>query len=234
MSETETSAQHPAVFFKRDVSQIDFPDPAAAPFGDVVAVGGNLHPLNLRRAYARGIFPWPIEGWPLTWFSPRERAVIEFATLKVPRSLAKVWRRAPFRLTIDAAFSEVIRACAEVTRADGQGTWITPDMFSAYRRLHELGYAHSVEAWEGGALVGGLYGVDAGGAFAGESMFHLRPNASKLALLYLIEHLRGRGLAWLDIQVMTPHLEALGARTITRDKFLEKLAAARARQLALF
>ncbi|MDQ1523873.1 MAG: leucyl/phenylalanyl-tRNA---protein transferase [Pyrinomonadaceae bacterium] len=234
MSETETSTQHPALFFKRDVSLINFPDPRDAPFGDIVAVGGNLHPLNLERAYARGIFPWPIEGWPLTWFSPQERAIIEFANLKVPRSLSKVSRRAPYRITIDAAFPEVILACARVKRADEQGTWITPDMFRAYCRLHELGHAHSVEAWENDVLVGGLYGVDAGGAFAGESMFYLRPNASKLALLHLIEHLSARGLDWLDIQVMTPHMRALGARTVTRCEFLERLAAARARKLKLF
>jgi leucyl/phenylalanyl-tRNA--protein transferase len=234
MSETEIPTQHPAIFFKRDVSLIDFPDPRDAPFGDIVAVGGNLHPLNLLRAYARGIFPWPIEGWPLTWFSPRERAIIEFEHLKVPRSLAKVRRRAPYRFTIDAAFPEVILACARVKRAAEQGTWITPDMFRAYRHLHELGHAHSVEAWQGDALVGGLYGVDAGGAFAGESMFYLRPNASKLALLHLIEHLQRRGLDWLDIQVMTPHLQALGARPIMRCEFLEKLAAARLRALKLF
>jgi leucyl/phenylalanyl-tRNA--protein transferase len=213
---------------------INFPDPRDAPFGDIVAVGGNLHPLNLQRAYARGIFPWPIEGWPLTWFSPQERSIIEFENLKIPRSLSKVRRRAPYRLTIDAAFPEVIRACARVKRADEQGTWITPDMFRAYCRLHELGHAHSIEAWEGDRLVGGLYGVDSGGAFAGESMFYLRPNASKLALLHLIEHLQGRGLDWLDIQVMTPHMQALGARTITRREFLEKLAAARLRSLKLF
>ncbi|HZH90370.1 MAG TPA: leucyl/phenylalanyl-tRNA--protein transferase [Pyrinomonadaceae bacterium] len=234
MSETETATQHPAVFFKRDVSLIDFPDPREAPFGDIVAVGGNLHPLNLRRAYARGIFPWPVEGWPLTWFSPQERSIIEFDNLKVPRSLSKIRRRAPYRFTIDAAFHEVILSCARVKRADEQGTWITPDMFRAYCRLHELGHAHSVEAWEGDSLVGGLYGVDAGGAFAGESMFYLRPNASKLALLHLVDHLRQRGLDWLDIQVMTPHMRAFGAREITRGEFLEKLAAARSRSLKLF
>ncbi|HYP02153.1 MAG TPA: leucyl/phenylalanyl-tRNA--protein transferase [Pyrinomonadaceae bacterium] len=234
MSETETSIQHPAQFFKRDARLINFPDPRDAPYGDIVAVGGNLHTLNLLRAYSRGIFPWPIEGWPLTWFSPQERAVIEFRDLKIPRSLAKVKRRAPYRLTIDAAFRDVILACARVKRPDEQGTWITPEMFRAYCELHELGHAHSVEAWEGDALVGGLYGVDAGGAFAGESMFFLRPNASKLALLRLIEHLQSRGLDWLDIQVMTPHMQALGARIVTRDEFLERLAAARARNLKLF
>jgi len=235
MSETDTSYRHPAEFFKRDVDLIRFPDPRDAPYGDIVAVGGNLHTFNLLRAYARGIFPWPIEGWPLTWFSPQERAIIEFKDLKVPRSLSKEKRRAPYRITIDKAFSDVIHACARVKRADEQGTWITPQVFRAYCGLHELGHAHSVEAWEGdGTLVGGLYGVDAGGAFAGESMFYLRPNASKLALLHLIEHLNARGLDWLDIQVMTPHMEALGARIVTRDEFLDKLAAARARNLNLF
>jgi leucyl/phenylalanyl-tRNA--protein transferase len=234
MSETDTSYLHPAEFFKRDVELIRFPDPRDAPYGDIVAVGGNLHTLNLLAAYERGIFPWPIEGWPLTWFSPQERAIIEFRNLKVPRSLAKVRRRAPYRLTIDTAFRAVILSCARVKRADEQGTWITPQMLQAYCRLHELGHAHSVEAWDGDTLVGGLYGVDAGGAFAGESMFYLRPNASKLALLHLIERLEMCGLDWLDIQVMTPHMKALGAHIVTRAEFLDKLAAARLRRLKLF
>ena len=234
MPETDISETCPAEFFKRDVDLIRFPDPRAAPYGDIIAVGGNLHASNLLCAYASGIFPWPIEGWPLTWFSPQERAIIEFKDLKIPRSLAKVKRRAPYRITIDVAFTNVIHACARIKRAEEQGTWITPQMFRAYCSLHELGHAHSVEAWEEDMLVGGLYGVDAGGAFAGESMFYLRPNASKLALLHLLEHLQQRGLDWLDIQVMTPHMAALGARTVTRDEFLEKLAAARARKLNLF
>ncbi len=233
MPMTESLNQHPARFFKRE-GVLAFPDPRDAPYGDIIAVGGNLHPENLLNAYRQGIFPWPIEGWPLTWFSPQERAVIEFEDLKVPRSLAKMHRRAPFQLTIDRAFRTVVDACAGVKRAHETGTWITPEMTRAYVELHALGHAHSVEAWEGDTLVGGLYGVDAGGAFGGESMFFLRPYASKLALLHLLEHLRQRGLAWLDIQVMTPHMQALGARTITREEFLEKLAAARARNLKLF
>ncbi|HKP72319.1 MAG TPA: leucyl/phenylalanyl-tRNA--protein transferase, partial [Pyrinomonadaceae bacterium] len=193
------------------MSLIDFPDPRDAPFGDIVAVGGNLQTCNLLNAYARGIFPWPVEGWPLTWFSPQERAILEFADLNVPRSLAKVRRRAPYRITIDRAFGQVILTCARIKRTHEVGTWITPQIVRAYTELHALGHAHSVEAWEGDALVGGLYGVDAGGAFAGESMFYLRPNASKLALLFLVEHLRARGATWLDCQVMTPHMAALGA-----------------------
>jgi leucyl/phenylalanyl-tRNA--protein transferase len=200
----------------------------------IVAIGGDLHPENLLLAYQQGIFPWPIEGWPLTWFCPPKRAILEFRELRIPRSLAKIRRRAPFRFTIDRDFRAVIMACAKRQRPGQRGTWITPGMVRAYCDFHAQGHAHSVEAWEGETLVGGLYGVDAGGAFAGESMFYLRPNASKLALLYLIDHLAERGLDWIDIQVMTPHMEALGARDISRAEFLAKLAATRARRLKLF
>jgi leucyl/phenylalanyl-tRNA--protein transferase len=199
-----------------------------------VAIGGNLQPENVMEAYRRGIFPWPIEGLPLVWFSPRERAVLEFADLHIPRSLRSARRRAGLRFTIDANFSAVIRACASIERAGETGTWITPGIIRAYSELHRRGFVHSVEAWEGDALVGGLYGVEADGAFAGESMFYLRPNASKLALLFLIEHLSSRGLDWLDIQMLTPHMELLGAKLITRDRFLEKLAHTRSRGLKLF
>jgi leucyl/phenylalanyl-tRNA--protein transferase len=234
MSATDERGQQPAVFFKRTDARMEFPDPRRAPFGDIVAVGGNLRPANLLAAYRRGIFPWPIEGWPLTWFSPRERAVLEFRDLHVPQSLARARRRASFRFTFDQDFAGVVRACAEAARPDQAGTWITREIYENYTALHALGGAHSVEVWEGDLLVGGLYGVDAGGAFAGESMFYLRPNASKLALLRLVEHLSSRGLAWLDIQVMTPHMHALGAKLIDRDEFLDRLDAELARGVTLF
>ena len=179
--------------------------PRHAAYGDIVVIGGSLNAVNLLSAYRQGIFPWPIEGLPLTWFCPRERGVIEFKDLHVPRSLARIKRRAPFRFTIDQDFGAVIRACAKAKRAGEEGTWITPEMIRAYCDLHERGHAHSVEAWEGDRLVGGVYGVDAGGAFSGESMFFLRPNASKLALLYLIEHLAARGLQWMDIHDDAAH-----------------------------
>ena len=213
---------------------IKFPDPREAAYEGIVVLGGELNVPNLLNAYRRGIFPWPIDGCPLTWFCPAERAVLEFKDLHVPRSLRREQRRAPFRFTIDQNFRAVITCCARVRRAGEAGTWITPRMLRAYCELHAAGHAHSVEAWAGAELVGGLYGVDAGGAFAGESMFHLRPNASKLALLFLIEHLRARGLDWLDVQVLTPHLAALGAKEIGRDEFLAKLAEMRARGLKLF
>jgi leucyl/phenylalanyl-tRNA--protein transferase len=201
---------------------------------DIVAVGGDLEPATLVAAYRRGVFPWPVEGLPLLWFCPRERAVLDFAVLHVGRSLARARRRTPFRFTVDAAFAGVIEACATAPRPGQESTWITPAMRAAYVALHRAGIAHSVEAWRDDTLVGGIYGVDAGGAFGAESMFHGETDASKLALLHLVDHLASRGLDWLDVQVMTPHLERLGARPIPRAAFLERLARTCARGLRLF
>jgi len=209
-----------------------FPDPRRAR-GDIIAIGEDLSPGTLRDAYRHGIFPWPHDELPLPWFSPRRRAVIFFNELHVGRSLRRSAKRSSFRFTIDEAFEPVMRACASVPRED-QGTWIGPEIIRAYTRLHNEGDAHSLEVWEGNELVGGLYGVDAGGVFTGESMFHVRPDASKLALLHLIEHLRSRGATWLDCQIMTPHMRALGAREIPRLQFLDLLAEAQARALRLF
>ena len=211
-----------------------FPDPREATPDGIVAVGGRPEPALLAEAYERGIFPWPVEGYPLLWFSPPERGLLFFDELHVPRSLARERRRTRLTFTIDRAFERVISACASVERAHERGTWITPWMIRGYCEFHRRGRAHSVEAWEGEELVGGVYGVDAGGAFAGESMFRLRPNASKLALLFLVEHLRARGLDWLDIQVLTPHMEAIGARLVPREEFLSLLSRTRARGLKLF
>src|SRR5262245_37299787 len=201
---------------------------------DIVAVGGDLAPETLLAAYRAGVFPWPTEGLPLLWFCPRSRAIIEFDALHVGRSLARARRRTDLHFTIDADFGAVIRACAEVPRPEQEGTWINDEMIEAYERLHCLGIAHSVEAWRGGDLVGGIYGVDSGGAFAAESMFHRESWASKLALLHLVEHLRSHGLDWLDIQVMTPHMLHLGAREISRREFLALLRRTRRRELLLF
>ena len=216
------------------MSLIHFPDPEQTAVEGIVVIGGELNTANLIEAYRRGIFPWPIDGWPLPWFCPEERAIIEFEELHIPHSLLREQKRTPFRLTIDEAFREVVEACANSTRKDDVGTWITSDVIRAYSKLHDFGQAHSAEAWDGDKLVGGIYGVDPGGAFAGESMFYLRPNASKLALLHLIGHLRERGLDWLDIQVMTPHMRAFGAKCITRREFLRRLESALARGLKLF
>ena len=207
-----------------------FPDPRYSR-SDVVAIGGDLRVATLRDAYRHGIFPWPHEGLPLPWFSPRRRAVILFDELHIGRSTQKAARSAPYTFTFDHAFDRVIDSCAATDRPDQDGTWIGPEIMAAYIALHRAGDAHSIEAWEGKALAGGLYGIDSGGVFTGESMFHLRPNASKLALLFLIGHLRDRGSTWLDCQVMTPHMKALGAKEILRARFLDMLAEAQARRI---
>ena len=210
-----------------------FPDPRFAR-GDVVAFGEDLRVETLRDAYRHGIFPWPHDGMPLPWFSPKRRTVILFDELHVGRTLRKARKRTELTFTIDRAFADVIRECASTPRPDQDGTWIEPNIIEAYTRFHEAGDAHSVEVWDGDALAGGLYGIDSGGVFTGESMFHRETDASKLALLFLIDHLRSRGATWLDCQVMTPHMEAIGAREITRARFLGMLAAAQARNLRLF
>lgn len=230
------------------MSVIAFPDPRTFEYarwvraGDylypadgVVHYGGKLSIENLQNAYRMGIFPWYTEGIPLPWHCPDERAILEFADLKVPRSLEKVRRKRELSFTIDKDFPAVIRECARAYRPGQNGTWITDEFETTYLELHAVGMAHSVEAWDaGGELVGGLYGVDSGGVFCGESMFYKYPNASKLAVLFLIDHLRSRGSTWLDSQVMTPHFEALGAKEIDRDDFLDKLNATQVLNLNLF
>jgi len=213
---------------------VGFPDPRTADADGLVAVGGDLHPQTLLLAYRRGIFPWPLQGFPLLWFCPAERGILEFQELHLPRSLARARRRTSLAFTIDTAFAQVIEACAATSRPAQDGTWITPPIIRAYVRLHQLGIAHSVEAWRGNCLAGGIYGVEVDGAFAAESMFYREPNASKLALLYLIDHLSARGLDWLDIQILTPHLERLGAKSISRDAFLGRLRRTRTHGRRLF
>lgn len=210
-----------------------FPDPRYAR-GDVVAIGDDLRLETLRDAYRHGIFPWPHEDVPLPWFSPRRRTVILFDELHVGRSLRKAQLRSGFTYSIDRSFEDVIAACAESPRGDDTGTWISPRIIAAYTKLHRAGDAHSVEVWRDGALIGGLYGVDAGGVFTGESMFHRAPDASKLALLFLIDHLRTRGASWIDCQVTTSHMTALGAREIPRRQFLDMLAEEQAAERSIF
>ena len=217
----------------RDRELIQFLDPENAIDG-IVALGGPLTTTNLLRAYVRGIFPWPINEYIVPWCCPEERGILEFHDLHVPRRLERTRRNSNFAFSIDRAFPDVIANCATVRRKHESRTWITRQMIRAYCELHRQGHAHSVEVWEGSELVGGLYGVDAGGSFAGESMFSLRSDASKLALLFLIEHLAARGLDWIDIQMVTPHLEALGAKTISRAAFLARLAATQNLNLTLF
>lgn len=227
---------------------IEFPNPRTHKFYDYVMVGayyydahdiinfgGDLTVENLRYAYRQGIFPWHIDGLPLPWFCPEHRAILKFSEIHIPKSLRKAYAKTDFTFTIDRDFEAVIRNCSKAKRKDGYGTWITPDFIRAYCEFHADGDAHSVEVWDSSdELVGGLYGVDAGGVFCGESMFFLHSNASKFALLHLIEHLKKRGSTWLDAQVMTPHFRVLGAREIDRERFLDKLEETQSLNLKLF
>lgn len=202
-------------------SAFAFPDPRQAE-DDVVAVGGDLAPGTLLRAYRNGIFPMYLEDGRLGWWSPTERAILPLDGLKISRSLRRSCRR--FKVSVDADFEAVIRGCAHTRRSGG---WITPDFMDAYIDLHRLGWAHSVEVWNvDGLLAGGLYGIGIGGLFAGESMFHLERDASKVALVHLLVVMNERGGRLLDVQWMTPHLESLGAVTVGRDSYLTMLAEA--------
>ncbi len=202
---------------------------------DVISFGTPLTVETVREAYLKGIFPWFTEGLPLPWHCPESRAILEFADLRVPRSLVKEQRKGSFEFSIDKEFRTVMHECALAYRPGQRGTWITPQFEEMFTELHIRGMAHSVEAWDkGGNLVGGLYGIDAGGVFCGESMFYKAPNASKLALLFLIDHLKSRGSTWLDTQVMTPHFEAFGAKEIDRNVFLDKLKVTQNLELDLF
>lgn len=203
---------------------------------DIISFGEPLTVETVKEAYGKGIFPWYIEGIPLPWFCPKKRAILDFADLHIGRSLGKERRKSRFTFSIDKDFHEVIHACAE-SRRDGQsgGTWIKEDFIRVYGEMHNEGIVHSVEAWDAnGNLAGGLYGVDAAGVFCGESMFFRQPNASKLALLFLIDHLKSRGSTWLDAQVMTDHMKALGSKDIDRADFLYKLKETQSLNLRLF
>ncbi len=213
---------------------VNFPDPRTASPEGIVAIGGDLHAESVLAAYRQGIFPWPVENLPLLWFCPPERAILRFDRLHVPRSLARSRRRCGFRFAFDEAFDQVIEACASTPRPGQEGTWITDEVLGAYIHLHDLGIAHSVEAWDGSRLVGGAYGVAVDGAFAAESMFYRESEASKLCLLHLIDHLRQRGLHWMDVQTMTPHMQRLGAELIDREKFLALLRSTRGLGLGIF
>lgn len=207
--------------------EFSWPSPDPTDEIGLVALDYNLTPDRLISAYRHGIFPWPDSApfSPIPWVCPPRRAILEFTSLHIPHNLRRSQRTlAGLRFTIDTAFEAVIRACAAAPRPGQRGTWITPPMIAAYVEVHRRGHAHSVEAWDGQTLVGGLYGITAGDVFTGESMFHRKTDVSKLCVLRLIEHLRSRGATWLDIQQLTPHFALLGAREISRAEFLAKLA----------
>jgi len=191
----------------------------------LLCAGGDLSTARLLEAYRRGIFPSYSEGQPILWWSPDPRAVLIPAEFRVSRSLGKTLRNRGVETTLDRAFAEVVAHCAD-PELRPEGTWISPEMQSAYLELHRLGHAHSVEAWLGGRLVGGLYGVALGRVFFGESMFSLERDASKVALARLVREAVARGVELIDCQVTSPHLESLGARSIPRAEFRARLSRA--------
>lgn len=197
-----------------------FLDPEHADAEGLVGVGGNLSPRLLLEAYRRGIFPWFDENSPILWWSPDPRAIFELDGLHVSRRLARTVRSGKFTVSLDRSFGEVIRGCAD---RPNDGVWITPEMIAAYTRLHELGHAHSVEVWHHGQLAGGVYGVTVGGLFAGESMFTRVRDASKVALVHLIEWLQQRGYQLFDVQFVNEHTSRLGAIEIPRREYLRRL-----------
>jgi leucyl/phenylalanyl-tRNA--protein transferase len=203
------------------------PDPATGDddAGGVVGFGADLKPSTLVDAYRRGIFPWPHPGVATPWFSPDPRAIIPLDCLHVSRSLRQRLRRCGWSTTVDAAFEAVVAACA--ARPTGEGTWIGRDMEQSYVRLWRMGWAHSLEVWDGHALVGGLYGVAVGGCFTGESMFHRFTDASKVALVDLVARWAEAAGAFIDVQLPTPHLTSLGAVEVPRAEFLRRLEAVR-------
>ncbi len=188
----------------------------------LLCAGGDLSPRRIIDAYSQGIFPWFSEGDPILWWSPDPRMVLFPAELKVSRSLRKTLARGAYETRVDTAFGAVIEQCA--APRDGQsGTWIVPEMVAAYTDLHERGFAHSVESWRDGELAGGLYGIQLGNVFFGESMFSRAPDASKVALVRLVERLRAAGVGLIDCQQATAHLASLGAREIPRAAFAKLL-----------
>jgi len=205
-------------------------DTALSEPNGLLAAGGDLAPPRLLAAYRRGIFPWYAEGEPILWWSPDPRMVLFPSELRISRSLAKTLKNADYELRCDSDFAAVMAACA-APRAGAGGTWISPEMRAAYLRLHQMGYAHSVEVWTGGLLAGGLYGVAIGAVFYGESMFSRMRDASKIALAHLCRHLEQHAYAVIDCQMNTAHLASLGAREIARRDFaalLERHSGSRA------
>ena len=205
---------------------IRFPDPRRAGAREVLAIGEDFRPGTLLTAYRAGIFPWPHEtddGEVVAWFSPRRRTVLPLDRLDWSRSLRRTLRKHPFRITVNHAFRDVMIACGSERE---HGTWIIPSLVDGYVALHELGWAHSLEVWEGDALVGGIYGVVLGTAMCAESMFHRRTDASKIAFATLAERMRDAGYTLFDAQVMNPHLASLGCVEVPRGAYLDRLAEA--------
>jgi len=207
--------------FKLDDNEVVFPNPALADPDGLLAIGGDLRPERLILAYHNGIFPWFSEDDPICWYAPVERCVIFPEEVFISKSMSRLLLRNAFHVTYDQAFKEVIENCAKIGRRDQDGTWITADMQSAYIELHKRGYAHSVEIWQEGTLVGGLYGVQINSVFCGESMFSKVSNASKVALIWLCKN---RNLSLIDCQLPNDHLMSLGAKMIDNHMYSQYLS----------
>lgn len=203
--------------------ELYFPSVEKASPEGLVAIGGDLSPERLLLAYRNGIFPWFEDDEPILWWSPPERMVLFFDRLKVSKSMRNIMNRDMFTVTCNKNFREVINNCRNIEREGQDGTWITNEMVEAYCRLNELGVARSYEVWHEGNLVGGLYGIDLGHIFCGESMFSLMPNASKVAFITVARQLQKQGYRLMDCQVHNPHLESLGANEIPRQEFIRYL-----------
>lgn len=211
-------------FFRLVPGSLDFPSPHLAGPDGLLAIGGDFRPERMIAAYSQGIFPWMVYSGEPVWFSPDPRMVLEPRRLHVPRSLAKIVRRGDFEVRVDTAFSEVMRQCSLIKRPGQRGSWITRRYMEGLQDLYALGLAHSVEAWQGGELVGGLYGMAIGQAFFGESMYALKPDASKVAFITFVRELAAWGCELIDCQQETEHLKRFGADAWPRARFLEALA----------
>lgn len=205
------------MYYLLDENELVFPHPSLADEDGLLAVGGDLSIERLLLAYENGIFPWYNEDSPILWYAPLERFVLSPAKIRISKSLQQVLRSNKFQVTIDKDFSSVIKNCAVISRKDQDGTWIVSDMQDAYNRLHEAGYAHSVEVWQGEELVGGLYGVQIGKVFCGESMFSKVSNASKIAFVHLAKNF---GLSLIDCQIPSDHLRKMGTELIPQEEYL--------------
>jgi leucyl/phenylalanyl-tRNA--protein transferase len=214
-----------------------FPPVEYADEDGLLCWGGEATPETLRLAYRAGVFPWPHEGLPLLWFAPPLRGILFLDEFKLNSRTRRYLRAQNFEIRVDTCFRRVMRACGQPRRYQGEwetGTWVTKEIMRAYTSLHESGEAHSVEAFQDGQLVGGLYGVSWGGYFCGESMFYREPNASKAALAWLVEYLQFKGAGWIDCQLLTPHFEVMGAREVPREEYMVMLEQALSADIRLF
>lgn len=203
-----------------DKYSYSFPDPTLACDEGILAYGGDLSTTRLITAYTRGIFPWYNKSDPILWWSPNPRFILDINELKVSKSLQKTINKRIFEIKFDKNFEQIMIECSKISRDGQEGSWILPEVIEAYVKLHEMKFAHSFEAYFDGELVGGGFGINIGNVFCGESMFTKKNDASKVAFYYLVQRLKSNGFKYIDCQIPSPHLESLGAKKISRDKFL--------------